>query len=222
MSFSDHKITAFTHRIADLPDQPNLPAEELKAWFDSSPEELRQAVNSICDDATTLSGKVDSILAETFDGVVEKSMLSEALADELDAKATQTALTAEATARASADSALSTRVSTAESKLNTQSSQIAQKCQAYIGTYTGDGAESKTISLGFRPKAVLVYCEGYIGYNDGRIQGCMILDGVPATFSSSYQPAAEITSNGFTVRSNDQRHQMNINQVSYSYLALRA
>ena len=41
MSFSDHKITAFTHRIADLPDQPNLPADELKARFDSSPEELR-------------------------------------------------------------------------------------------------------------------------------------------------------------------------------------
>ena len=30
MSFSDHKITQFTHKIADLPDQPNMPADELK------------------------------------------------------------------------------------------------------------------------------------------------------------------------------------------------
>ena len=44
MSFTDHKITQFVHRIVDLPDQgPNLPADELKARFDSSPEELRQA-----------------------------------------------------------------------------------------------------------------------------------------------------------------------------------
>ena len=34
MSFSDHKITAFQHKITDLPDQPSLPANELKARFD--------------------------------------------------------------------------------------------------------------------------------------------------------------------------------------------
>ena len=215
MSFSDHKITQFTHKIADLPDQPNLPADELKARFDACPEELRQSVNGICDDAAELKGRVDSIITQTFEGVVDKSMLAESLADELDAKATQTALSTEQTARESADSALSTRVTSLESA-------VPQKCQIYIGTYTGDGATSRTISLGFRPKAVLVYCEGYIGYNDGRIQGGLILDGTPLTFSSSYQPAAEITSNGFTVRSNDQRHQMNINQVFYSYLAFRA
>ena len=222
MSFSDHKITAFTHKIADLPDQPNLPADELKARFDSSPEELRQSLNAICDDAARLDTRVSGIVAETFGDAIPKSMLSDELAAELDAKATQTALDAEtaareaeAAARESADSALSTRVSSLESA-------VPQKCQIYIGTYTGDGATSRTISLGFRPKAVLVYCEGYIGYNDGRIQGGLILDGTPMTFSSAYQPAAEIISSGFIVRSNDQRHQMNINQVSYSYLALRA
>ena len=47
MSFSDHKITQFTHRISELADQPNMPADELKARFDSSPEELRQSVNGI-------------------------------------------------------------------------------------------------------------------------------------------------------------------------------
>ena len=225
MSFSDHKISAFTHRIADLPDQPNLPADELKARFDSSPEELRQSLNAICDDAARLDTRVSGIVAETFGDSIPKSMLSDELAAQIDAAAVETSVAsrleneaaareAETSARESADSALSTRVSSLESA-------VPQKCQIYIGTYTGDGATSRTISLGFRPKAVLVYCEGYIGYNDGRIQGGLILDGTPMTFSSAYQPAAEIISSGFIVRSNDQRHQMNINQVSYSYLAFR-
>ena len=47
MSFSDHKITAFQHKITDLPDQPTLSPQELKARFDSSPEELRKAVIDI-------------------------------------------------------------------------------------------------------------------------------------------------------------------------------
>ena len=154
MSFTDHKITQFVHRIVDLPDQPNLPADELKARFDSSPEELRQAVNGICDDAATLSGKVDSILAETFDGVVEKSMLSEALADEIDAQAVETSVasrfTAEQTARESADTALDTRVDALETEL-------PQKVEIYVGTYSGTGdSNTQRITLPFTPKAVLV------------------------------------------------------------------
>ena len=79
MSFSDHKITAFTHRIADLPDQPNLPADELKARFDSSPEELRESVNGICDDAARLEARVEGIVAETFGDTITEEMLSEEL-----------------------------------------------------------------------------------------------------------------------------------------------
>ena len=160
MSFTDHKITQFVHRVVDLPDQPNLPADELKARFDSSPEELRQAVNGICDDATTLSGKVDSILAETFDGVVEKSMLSEALAEEIDAKATQTALaaevdtleaadSAEAAARQNADTALDTRVDALETEL-------PQKCEVAVGSYAGNGTYPRTIELGYHPRCVFI------------------------------------------------------------------
>ena len=160
MSFSDHKITAFTHRIADLPDQPNLPADELKARFDACPEELRESVNGICDDAQTLSNKVDNIITQTFEGVVGKSMLSESLADELDAKATQTALsevsadvTAEATARQSADSALSGRISSLESS-------VPQKAQVYYTTYTGTDGD-RSFTLGFSPKMVFVSSQDY-------------------------------------------------------------
>ena len=197
MSFTDHKITQFVHRIVDLPDQPNLPADELKARFDSSPEELRQAVNGICDDATTLSGKVDSILAETFDGVVEKSMLSEALADEIDAKAVETSVasrfTAEQTARESADTALDTRVDALETEL-------PQKCEVYIGTYTGNGAASQLITLGYKPALVLVLESGARIYNyDGRsdFYGGMALPGHPASVNG--MTAVRVENTGFRV-----------------------
>ena len=72
MSFTDNKITPFTHRISELADQPNLSADELKARFDSSPEELRVAHNAVCDDAAILENKVDSIITQTFEGVVDK------------------------------------------------------------------------------------------------------------------------------------------------------
>ena len=79
MSFSDHKITQFTHKITDLPDQPSLPANELKARFDSSPEELRESVNGICDDADRLEERVSGIIAETFGDTITEDMLSEEL-----------------------------------------------------------------------------------------------------------------------------------------------
>ena len=223
MSFTDHKITQFVHRIVDLPDQPNLPADELKARFDSSPEELRESVNGICDDATTLSGKVDSILAETFDGVVEKSMLSEALADELDAKATQTALaavsddvTAEATARQNGDSSLSSRVSTVESSLT-------QKCQIYVGTYTGNGDAYQFISLGFTPKAVLSIAHG-TEFQEGylRQSGFAIQNSEAGPYGYT---ALEIVTNGFRAYYNvdvdSYQMLLNTSGQKYNYIAFR-
>ena len=160
MSFSDHKITAFAHRIADLPDQPNLPADELKARFDSSPEELRESVNGICDDADRLKARVEGIIAETFGDTIDREMLSDELAAELDAKATQTALsevsadvTAEATARQSADSALSGRISSLESS-------VPQKAQVYYTTYTGTDGD-RSFTFGFSPKMVFVSSQDY-------------------------------------------------------------
>ena len=49
MGFELYRQGAFTKRLADLPDQPNMQAAELKTYFDSSPEELRQALNRLCD-----------------------------------------------------------------------------------------------------------------------------------------------------------------------------
>ena len=157
MSFSDHKITQFTHTITDLPDQPSLPANELKARFDSSPEELRQAVNGICDEASRLEARVEGIVVDTFGDTIDREMLSEELAAELDAKATQTSLNTESEAREAAVSALDTRLTEVE----------AQKCEIYLGSYNGNGEKNtQAIRLGYQPKAVLVANARWIGNVD--------------------------------------------------------
>ena len=215
MSFTDHKITQFTHRIVDLPDQPNLPADELKARFDSSPEELRQAVNGICDDADRLDDRVSGIIAETFGDTISKSMLSDELQDEIDAKAEAADLTAEQTAREAADSALSTRVSTAESTITTHTSQIAQKCEIYCGTYTGDGASSRTITLGFKPKAVFVLQDGTMLMGNYYVYGSL----ASSTRSARRlgMTTMTIASNGFKVYQ-DEADKICLNEDGYAYL----
>ena len=215
MSFSDHKITAFTHKIVDLPDQPNLPADELKERFDSSPEELRQSVNGICDDAAELKGRVDSIITQTFEGVVDKSMLAESLADELDAKATQNALTevsadvtAEATARESGDSAL-------QSQIDTQTQVLATKCRIYVGTYEGDDTPSRTISLGFTPLALLLLEEGY---ETAQGHGGLVFPEQPLSSNYGYE-FLKIVDNGFWV-AYDHEHGCCSNTEGYTYFYL--
>ena len=224
MSFSDHKITQFTHRISELADQPNLPADELKARFDSSPEELRKSLNAVCDDADSLENRVDSIITQTFEGVVDKSMLAESLAAELDAKATQTALSAEQTAREDADSSLSSRLSAAESSITTHTGQIAQKCQIYFGTYTGNGAASRTVSLGFRPKAVFVLSEGYFMYWNASTSGGLAVDGAPVQIDNltggGQSTALAVAPTGFMVGQVNNAS-TNAQNTVYHYIAFR-
>ena len=156
MSFSDHKITQFTHKIADLPDQPNLPADALKARFDSSPEELRVAHNAVCDDADRLEARVEGIVAETFGDTIDKSMLSDELAAELDAKAVESSvasrITAEQTARESADADL-------QDQIDDHTDALAEKVEVYTGVFDPTGG-TVTINLPFSPKAVLVVPNG--------------------------------------------------------------
>ena len=215
MSFSDHKITQFTHKIADLPDQPNLPADELKARFDSSPEELRVAHNAVCDDADRLEARVSGIIAETFGDTIDKEMLSDELAAELDAKATQTALaevsadvTAEAAARESGDSAL-------QSQIDTQTQVLATKCRIYVGTYEGDDATSRTISLGFTPLALLLLEEGY---ETAQGHGGLVFPEQPLSSNYGYE-FLKIVDNGFWV-AYDHEHGCRSNTEGYTYFYL--
>ena len=214
MSFTDHKITAFAHKIADLPDQPTLPPDELKSRFDACPEELRQSLNAVCDDAARLEARVEGIVVDTFGDTIDKEMLSDELAAELDAKATQTSLSAEAAARESADDALET--------------EIAQKCEVFFGTYVGDGAESQTITLGFVPAALFVVSEeGRMGFSSN--MGASYYGGLasPAhpcmAFPNSESlttPAVTIDGNTFTVYYNDVVR-TNQTDLTYFYLALK-
>ena len=206
MSFSDHKITAFQHKITDLPDQPSLPANELKARFDSSPEELRQAVNGICDEASRLEARVEGIVVDTFGDTIDREMLSEELAAELDAKATQAALTSETTA-------LKNRVSSLEQAM-------PKRAQVIYGTYTGDGTDNRLISLGFKP--YLVILAPTIGNFEmlETITVChRLCGGSPPELSESH-----LTENGFRVSESDS---MSINRSNnpnesgktYGYIA---
>lgn len=221
MSFSDHKITAFTHKIVDLPDQPNLPADELKERFDSSPEELRQSVNGICDDATRLEARVEGIVVETFGDTIDKSMLSTELAAELDAKATQTALsevsadvTAEATARESGDSALSGQISSLQTT-------VAQRARVVYGTYTGNGTENRAVSVGFAPKLVYI-CRTDAAYFYGVLSPMRTRLGGSGTRSS--QHPAHLTASGFTVSKSEyvdeENYNLNRADTQYGYVAI--
>ena len=221
MSFSDHKITQFTHRISELADQPNLPADELKARFDSSPEELRQSVNGICDDAARLEARVEGIVVETFGDTIDKSMLSTELAAELDAKATQTALsevsadvTAEAAARESGDSALSGQISSLQTT-------VAQRARVVYGTYTGNGTENRAVSVGFAPKLVYI-CRTDAAYFYGVLSPMRTRLGGSGTRSS--QHPAHLTASGFTVSKSEyvdeENYNLNRADTQYGYVAI--
>ena len=221
MSFSDHKITQFTHRISELADQPNMPADELKARFDSSPEELRQSVNGICDDATRLEARVEGIVVETFGDTIDKSMLSTELAAELDAKATQTALsevsadvTAEAAARESGDSALSGQISSLQTT-------VAQRARVVYGTYTGNDGENRAVSVGFAPKLVYI-CRTDAAYFYGLLSPMRTRLGGSGTRSS--QHPAHLTASGFTVSQSEyvdeENYNLNRANTQYGYVAI--
>ena len=215
MSFSDHKITQFAHRISELADQPNMPADELKARFDACPEQLRVSLNAVCDEAAALDTRVDGIITGSFSGAVSESMLAPELIDKLNAKADQTAVEAETASRQSADSALSTRVSKLESS-------VPQKARIVYGTYTGDGTENRFVSLGFRPRLVIISMANDMYYYGMFTDMASMIDGA-GTVMTSYPMHLE--SNGFRVSQSEydsKSYSNNLNRSgqSYGYVAI--
>lgn len=179
MSLSDQKLTGFSKKITQLADQPNMQPQELKAYFDSSPEELRQAHNGLCDalcasdaaaglgfarsagvPADTVQAAVENVQQQVRDAVVGSIPSGSVDGDKLaqDVRDRLAAIESNAAEEAAIRSQM-------QSQISTNTAQIATKCEVYIGTYTGDGSEERTISLGFTPKAVLVMsAEGYSAY----------------------------------------------------------
>ena len=210
MAFTDHKISAFTHKISDLADQPNLPPDELKARFDACPEQLRVSLNAVCDDAAALDTKVSGIVSGSFEGAVDKSMLSADLAAELDAKATQTALEAETASRQSV-------VNTLTSRINSATSIAMQKAQMYALAYTGNGQTSQTVSVPFTPNCVIIMQYSFrLQTGSDVITGGMMQYGKP--IQTGGEIGAEIISSGFRVYQTN-RMQFNTDGVVYYFVA---
>ena len=203
MSCSDHKITQFQHKIADLPDQPTLPPDELKSRFDACPEELRQSLNAVCDDAARLEARVEGIVVDTFGDTIDKEMLSDELAAELDGKATQSALDSTADAL--------------DERLDAVETALPVKCEVQIGSYVGTGSDNRFIDLGRTPIAVLLCDELSRIMDNGDAYGGLALTALSTRGLS-------ITEGGFIAYNSDAKrahcnHSSNGYGTKYHYLA---
>lgn len=253
MDFAGNKLNDFTHKIIDLRDQPNMQPDDLKAYFDSSPDEVRQAHNGLCDALTTGTTaataaanigfqRTAAVPADTVQAAVENvqsqldaavmgnipsgSVDSDKLAQDVRDHFTtiETAAKSEANTRASADQNL-------QKQINTHTSQIASlsatKCEIYTGTYTGNGAATRNISLGFKPKAVLIMYNGFLVerlFNTGQKNPFGGI-GIDAWGTRGIA----LTSDGFQVKQNTTPDasigidslQLNQNNAVYVYLAFK-
>lgn len=240
MALSEHKITEFENKITELADQPNMQPDELKQYFDSSPEELRQAHNGLCDAlaATTAAAEIGfaqtagvpegtvqdaienvqaqvtaAIIGSIPSGSIDNDKLAQDVRNHF--TAIEASVTTEAGARSSGDSNLQTQINAHGTRLNTVETQ---KCEIYAGIYTGNDASSRTINLGFKPKAVLVLYEGRVIWNYD-VYGGLVFEGHP-TKSGEYV-ALEVASNGFIVHTNGNGCSTNDNNREYHYIAFK-
>ena len=227
MGFAENKQQEFTKKIRDLPDQPNIQPHELKEYFDSSPEELRQSHNGLCDALTAKTAasalgfsRTAGVPADTVQTAVENvqqqlnaavmgnipsgSVTGDKLAQDVRDRLTaiESAAAAETSTRAGADRSEAETRANADVNLQNQINTLsAAKCEAYIGTYMGDDQESQFVHLGFTPKAVLVFNNSgqtCTGYNYYYYTGGLAVTGHPV-MGSQEKYAIEITENGFRV-----------------------
>ena len=188
---ADYTIPAFAEPITSLPDTPACSASELKRRFQAPSEELRQAHNA-------LAKCVAGITSATYPETVTEAMLAGDLAQKINGKAEQSDLDTET-------AALDSRVSSLETKVQ-QTSYLA------AGTYTGTGtSETKTVSVGFTPKAVLVVAlKPKYEYNRTAVQ--LAVQGADAEI-------VKIVSGGFTVT--DELNDSAASANPFRYLALK-
>ena len=241
MSFSQNKLQQFSKKISSLRDQPNMQPSELKAYFDSSPEELRQAHNGLCDALTAVSAasslgfqRSAGVPADTVQAAVEnvQSQLTDAVLGNIPSGSVtndklaqdvrnhfttiENSVSTEAQARQTADSNL-------QKQINTHSTQIAAKCEIMIGSYTGNATKNRFINLGRTPKAVLVMT------NDGRMYlanvnatyGGLAITNSPVIYQYPEDQAVAIVDKGFQVTFGGQYASLrsNENLMGYNYIA---
>lgn len=246
MDFSANKQDTYEKRIASLPDQPNMQPNELKAYFDSSPEQLRQAHNGLCDALTeatssasaaanlgfqrtagvpadNVQAAVENVQAQLDAAVMGKipsgSVNGDKLAQDVRDRfdAIESAAASESSTRASTDSSL-------QKQINTHTTQITSltsaKAEFVMGTYSGNNQPERVISLGFTPKVVIV------SDNGGRmIVLNYITGGIVTEQNNPSTGALQICSGGFKVRYSDaERYLTNSSSSNYSpygYIAFK-
>ena len=222
MDFSANKQDTYEKRIANLPDQPNMQPNELKAYFDSSPEEIRQAHNGLCDalSANTAAASlgfqrtagvpadnvqtavenvqqqvIDAVLGNIPSGSVDGDKLAQDVRDRF--TAIENTAKSEASTRASVDSDL-------QNQINTHTGQITilqtAKAEIACGYYEGDEAATRFISLGRTPKAVLLLSQAWgLSYRLSEYcYGGLAVTGSPVYYWNQNN-ALVIVENGFEV-----------------------
>ena len=125
------------------------------------------------------------------------------------------AIKAEADARAAETVARTAAVAAIQTTL---SGMVKLAC----GTYTGDGASSRVIEVGFPPKAVFVFSAyGYTYYSSDYSSSCyggLALPGYPA--GGSANTTVRISGEGFIVYNKEKGVHGNLSNEKYNYIAL--
>ena len=140
-----------------------------------------------------------------------------------EAAAAGQAVQAETEARSQQVAALNSTVGQKEAALNAAIGSLeGRKSELVAGAYTGDGAASRFVSLGFTPRALLVIQQdgkmGGFGYWGG-----LALLGLPARVDNTDRyPIVTITEGGFLVyyRASPDTY-TNISDYVFHYLALK-
>lgn len=187
---TDFKIDAFENPISKLPDAPQLSAPELKAYFDSSPDELKNALNRTIGELSSTQGaenvgfmQSDRIHADTVQEAIEnvQGQIKEVVLGKLpegsvdETRLAQPVLDRFAAAEGHVDTveqALKAETKAREdgdkavsSRVDSVKSIAEGRCRIksgkYIGTGKNIGETRQEINVGFAPKLVIVF-QGYV------------------------------------------------------------
>ena len=111
-----------------------------------------------------------------------------------------------------------------EARFSTLDSAVAAlngRLEVKAGSYAGDGAASRTVSLGFTPKAVLVEsADGQRTTSGGGVYGGIALPGLPVTHYTGVV-GLSIVSGGFRVGYTQYKANLNESGHTFYYIALR-
>ena len=103
------------------------------------------------------------------------------------------------------------------SRIANLNTAVSTKAELRFGTYTGDGTASRTISLGFTPKWILVFDQRGRGGYQGISYGGLAAPGFPVKNGAGN--TLEVVTNGIkVVYSPDEYQNTNENNMVYHYL----